>query len=491
MAGRIENPGDFEIEKALLITSRGFEADLIKGKNINSIAIFEDITNTHISGQIFLQNAVALSSIGPIIGQEYLLLKIKTSGFIDSDTMIDYSENALTIFSVQNRKDDKSGIEFLVLNFISSEQVINQRTKINRVLRGSYSKIVTDILLKDLDCRKDLYIEPTAGNKKIVSPNLRPFDIIDMAATESISKEVNSPTFLFFETFRGYHFRSLDSLYVQGPKLTYDAFSDAGLLIHKGGPAGGAVDIEASLKAIIDYDIISGSDSLKNYTSGTYGSKLIVHDIFNKNYQEHTYNLLKNFDDERHIEYYNTGRENPIYNSTKVDKKNTVSDFAARTFVTPTSLKDDTVHTDATHHTSNDTFNIAAQKSHAWLQRRNSQMRQLENGFLVSTLVLGNTVISAGDVVMLDLPLPLADSIKFTDRPDKIDSFFRGAFLIKRIRHDFNVGDGRHDSRMILVKDSITERLDDSGRSEPKGDGGTLTTDFYQNLGLAQLGQWI
>jgi len=152
------------------------------------------------------------------------------------------------------------------------------------------------------------------------------------------------------------------------------------------------------------------------------------------------------------------------------------------------------VYTDATHHTSENNHPFAAQKSHAWLQRRNSQMRQLENGFLVNTLVLGNTVISAGDVVTLNLPLPLANSIEFKDghNPDKLDSFFKGAFLVKRIRHDFSYGDRRHDSRMILVKDSITERLDDSGSSEPKkASKGTLTTDFYQNLGLAQLGQWL
>ena len=491
MAG-ISNPGDFEIEEAVLITSRGMEVDLVKGQNINSITIWEDITQTHVSGQIFLHNAVALSSIGPIIGQEYLKLKIKTAGFVNSDTMVDYSENALTIYSVETRMDDKSGIELLILNFITSEQVINQRTKINRVLKGAYSDIVTDILKNDIDCRKDLYIEPTDGNKKIISPNSRPFDIIDMAATESISKEVKSSTFLFFETLRGYHFRSLDSLYIIGPQLRYDAFSDAGLKVHKTGSAKGSVDIEAGFTSIMDYEIINGSDSLLNYTLGTYGSKLIVHDIFNKNYQEFEYNMLKNFDNEHHIEYYNTGRETPIYNSTMVDEENrSVSDFPARTFVTPTSLKDDTVYTDATHHTSENNHPFAAQKSHAWLQRRNSQMRQLETGFLINTLVLGNTVISAGDVVMLDLPLPLADSIQFTDRDDNLDSFYKGAFLIKRIRHDFNHGAGLHETRMILVKDSITEILDNSGPPEPKGKGGTLTTDFYQNLGLAQLGQWL
>ena len=485
MAGDITNPGDFEMEKAILITSRGMEVDLIKHNMINSIAIWEDITQTHVSGQIFLNNAVALSSIGPIIGQEYLLLKIKTAGFEEPDTMIDYSENALTIHSVQERIDDKSGIELLILNFITSEQLTNQRTKINRVLKGSYSDIVYNILINDIDCHKDLYIEPTDGNKKIISPNSRPFDIIDMAESESISKEVKSPTFLFFETLRGYHFRSLDSLYATPPQLRYDASSDAGLKVHKKGRGAGSVDIFAGLTSLIDYEIINGSDSLVNYTVGTYGSKLIVHDIFNKNYQEFTYNMLKNFDDERHIEYYSTGKQNPIYNSTIVDKEKNknVSDFPAITFVTPTSLKDDTVYTDETHHTSENNNPFSAQKSQTWLQRRNSQMRQLENGFLVSILTLGNTVISAGDVVMMDLPLPLADSFEFTDRKDRLDSFYKGAFLIKKIRHDFKIGDGIHESRLILAKDSIPEKLEGTGPSEPKkGSRGTLTTNFYQNI---------
>ena len=62
MAG-IPNPGDFEIEVAEIITSRGVEQNLIA--NIISITIFEDINTTAVSGQIFFSKAFALSSVGP------------------------------------------------------------------------------------------------------------------------------------------------------------------------------------------------------------------------------------------------------------------------------------------------------------------------------------------------------------------------------------------------------------------------------------------
>ena len=112
MAGDISNPGDFEIEKAVLWTSWGLQQDLTP--NIISITIYEDINSSAISGQIFFQDAYALTSVGPLIGQEYLQLKIKTAGFDNPEAMIDYSENFLTITSVNNRTDDKNGIEYII-----------------------------------------------------------------------------------------------------------------------------------------------------------------------------------------------------------------------------------------------------------------------------------------------------------------------------------------------------------------------------------------
>ena len=46
-----------------------------------------------ITGDILLQDSFALTSVGPIIGQEYLKLKIKTPSLTDKDEIIDFTEN--------------------------------------------------------------------------------------------------------------------------------------------------------------------------------------------------------------------------------------------------------------------------------------------------------------------------------------------------------------------------------------------------------------
>ena len=91
-----------------------------------------------------------------------------------------------------------------MLNFISSEIVKNQRTKVLQTLKGSYSDIVKNMLINYVNCKKDLYIEPTVGVKKIISPNIRPFDVITMAMNESVSAQGKGgtggdPTYLFFD----------------------------------------------------------------------------------------------------------------------------------------------------------------------------------------------------------------------------------------------------------------------------------------------------
>ena len=57
-------------------------------------------------------------------------------------------------------------------------------------------------MLNEVRCKKDMYIEPTAGIKRIIAPNVRPFDIIRMAARESISNFFSNRNYQFFETFK-------------------------------------------------------------------------------------------------------------------------------------------------------------------------------------------------------------------------------------------------------------------------------------------------
>ena len=221
--GKIESVGDFELLIAIITTSSGLEVDI--SSSIINLTLYEDTTMTSVSGEIMLQDAFALSNIGPIIGQEYLKLKIRTPSLTEEESTIDFTENVFLINSIQNRAAVGNNVQVYILNFTTSELVKNQRTKISRSLRGSYSDIVKKILTEDLDCKKDIYIEPTSGNKKIVAPNMRPFDVIKMASKESTSKLISYPTvpnYIFYETLKGYHFRSLGSLYAQNSVQDYN-----------------------------------------------------------------------------------------------------------------------------------------------------------------------------------------------------------------------------------------------------------------------------
>jgi len=473
MAG-LNAVGDFELSKAELITSSGMVVDL--SASIINITIFEDTTMSSLTGDILLQDSFALTSVGPIIGQEYLKLKIKTPSITDKDQIIDFTENVFIVNSLESRIEVGNSVTSYLLNFTSSEIIHNARTKISRSLKGSYSDIVK-IMLGEVNCKKKKYIEPTSGSKRIVAPNIRPFDVIKMAMKQSISKFTQKSNYLFFETLKGYHFRSLQSLYAQSSTQTYTTFI-AGSSIENG-----TVNIQKELANVLDFEIIENPNSIVNYTGGTYASNLIVHNIYSKSYKKYTYGIFNEFRNENHITQYHKKNKTdfPIYSHVMVDeKKRTVQDFPARTFVTSTSSLNDI---DAENSTENNTFPFTPQNTQDWLQRRVSQKIQLEQGLLVNILTHGNTIVSAGDIVKLDLPFN--SSLK-TTKNEKNDRFYKGMFLVKRLRHDFDFGEKKHKTHLTLVKDSLEETLDgpeNNPEPKPKKFGGLVEDreDFYPN----------
>ena len=70
----IQEPGEFQLLDARLKTSTGLNVDI--AKSIVGITIFEDLFSSTISGSIAIQDSINLASVGPLIGQEYLFLKL-------------------------------------------------------------------------------------------------------------------------------------------------------------------------------------------------------------------------------------------------------------------------------------------------------------------------------------------------------------------------------------------------------------------------------
>jgi len=457
MAEGLAGAGQFKIDVASILTSSGLEVNILP--SIIAITLYEDTELMTVSGNILMQDSGNLASIGPIIGQEYLKLKIRTPTFKDETVIIDYTENAFVINTLQGRSDIGNNVQGYLLTFVTQELVKNQRTRVNSVLRGSYSSIVQNMLENYIGTKKDIYTEPTARNKKIITPNISPFDVITKAMKESVSKRNNNTSYMFFENLRGFHFRSLASMYAQKSKLSYTT-SVAGSKVGKAG----VIDVLADLQTVLGYEIVGNSNSIANYTLGTFGSKLIVHDIFNKKYSTHIYNHLDNFDKESHIVGTNPltkGKiDYPIYSATPVDDAGSrVSDFPFRQFMFPTSIKDVNAFSDSTFNTSDNSYPFSANVPHTWIQKITSQKTQLKLGFLLDVVAHGNTLLNAGDVVEMSLPYKAA--LK-TSKKETEDRFYKGPFFVKKITHNFDSSNDKHTMILLLAKDSLEEELVDA-----------------------------
>ena len=293
-----------------------------------------------------------------------------------------------------------------MLNFASQELIKSQRLKVTQSLAHTWSDIVKKMLtdIKYLNTKKMIDLEPSIGIKKFVSPNMRPLDVIALGMKQAISKYKGTPTYLFYETLKGFNFRTLTSLYNNPTLMEYTPLSAGTNIIPDGQPGAGSVDVFKDLSTILDYDIIPTNNSIASLRTGMLGSKLITHDIISKSYETKTYNYHDNWENESHIVSGVTeGKPDfPLVSHVLVTEEGLrVSDFPSRTFLMPTSTSGGV---DSQHLTENNTQPYMAYDPHRWTQQRNSQMVQLENALQVNILVHGNTLVNVGDKVLVIIP---------------------------------------------------------------------------------------
>ena len=429
----LRSGGEFNILQCDLILANGQLNNLRSA--VVGLTIFESINQFAITGTITIQDSYNLASYGPIIGQEYLKLKIATPNLKGGENTIDYSSNPLLITAVDDREEIGNGVQATTMSFCSREFVINQRTRVRRTLVGSYSDIVETMLYTDLDSDKELYSEPSADNKKIIAPNAKPFDVVSIAMKNAVSEKFNQSTYFFWESTSRFNFRTLGNMYAQNPVMKYES-TLAGTRTQNG-----VRDIMAELSAIEGYRITSSPDTVWNYSTGIFSSELIVHDIISKSYQKHIYNYSDNFSEEQHLGTKPLATNDPDGIS--------VSSFPSKQYLKPTVG----IGTDQSF---NDEFYQYAYGSNKLelMQSRNSQLSMLESALQLSIDVVGTTVVKAGDIVQITIPS--VSAVK-TTKNETEDMLYNGNFLIRSLRHDFDISNSKHRMSMNVTKDAISK----------------------------------
>ena len=471
----LQRAGDFFIESAVITTSQGIKLNILP--QIMHLEINENIQLNSVSGNVLLSDTIDIASIGPIFGQEYMSLRIHTAGVQESALSVDFTEELFHITSLTVRAPTgQPNVQALLLEFTTHELVKNQRVKLNRSFEGTCSDIVENILKNELKTKKKLFIEPSDGIKKYVFPNIDPFTAINMIKREAVTVSDGAPTFMFYEDLRGYHFRSLSSMYERAISQEYNP----SVVGSKAGTK--PIDSFNDMRSILGMHITGNGDTLLGTFAGEYGSKLTVYDTYCRRFKNYTYNYLDSFKTEQHISTEDkvtsgSGKDDfPLISATPVENNSRISDFPAKTFLRSTANKVTPGEVENTNddpgisiqHTNDGRYTFNSTRPETWLQRRQSQIVQLENGISAKIEVHGNVMVQCGSIIKFDLPLASWAEIKGNE--DRIDKFFRGRFLVKAIRHDFSVDSNKHEMVLDLIKDSLPsslQKLDKAIETQP------------------------
>ena len=477
----VQFAGEFKLETCEIISSAGVVADITL--SIVEINLFESIFASSLTGSIILADTNNLTDNLPIIGQEYISLKIVTPGLEQTEQVIDFTKNVFCLYEVGNRQSASVGSEVYELKFCSPELLRNERVRVSKSFEQTTDQIVKAVMEnpKYLNTRKKVYLEPTLGIRKILSPNYHPFQLIQNLAREAMATADESPHYLFYENIFGFHFRSVQSLYSQGSQGEYHV-GDIGKREEFGN------EQEQNYKRAIDFSIPNRNNSIADIKGGMLGSTIIMHDIYNKRYQKTMFKYFEEHDKYMRIE----SSYAPKYNNVLIDDENTVENFTdARIHLHPTSITEKDLDAQyvkvpptveelieqgvdrglavaavekeeqLAEEGNNDYISNRANK---WLLHRNQRMHELNTGMTVNMSIHGNTTVTVGQVIEINVPISGLDHEGVGQ--SKLQS---GLYLISKIRHTFSQPTRTHMISLQATKDSYPIGLESKGSGkEPK-----------------------
>ena len=213
--------------------------------------------------------------------------------------------------------------------------------------------------------------------------------------------------------------------------------------------------------------IISNNDILTNTKLGIYSSKMIVHDIYNKNFSVKTFSYKDEFDKKVDIENLGGSKGHPLFpvNSILDEDNNKISDFSDANLTVQSTSADGNIFATSTYPNHRTPYGKTNPKED--ILNRFSKIALLNNGVKHFLEVVGNTVLEVGQIITLKIP-------KNQTHEKFYDEKLSGNYMITELHHFFSEGgDRKHRIGMTIVKDSIKDGYPDALPKMPKGRGAT------------------
>ena len=455
---QIQYAGEYIVDECLLCTVGGLELDL--RDQLANVTIYEDIFTNSITGSISFVDTNNLTANASIVGQEKLKLVLVTPNASDDtsrDMAINFSDQPLHVYQIKSSANINDRTKTFELAFTTNEIMRNNRIRVCQSYTGEPAKEIIKKVIRDpelLNSKKEFYYEETTNLFQMIAPNMRPFDFINTVAKRCLSKEYDfAPTFLFYETVKGYFFRTIDGMMDRkNPRMVFKEVT----------PQDDIGNVGRNLTNILSYEIMNSTDTLLNTRAGMYNSDLLLVDVFNKSYKHHEYKYLEDFDKQIHADEFNKyGSEKaPIASEAPDQYGNLISDY-------PQSI----LHVQTIERETKDgLFDPSTGEPNdyrgtdLWLQKRRSRFTSLDAAISLRVKVPGNTTLQAGDLVGISLK-------NQTGSQSASDPYLTGRYLVRTLKHDFKKGAGKlmHEIHMDCIRDTVQVAYPSAGVTASDG----------------------
>jgi len=470
----IEFAGDYDCKNIFLHDHTGEKVDILQVTD--ELNIYESIYKSALTGSIVITDAQNLISKLEIQGMERLSFVIRTPGATDDRDIVNASEisgHPFHIYKITNRVQIAPGTLRYVLHFGSREFMRNIRTKVSQAYDGRLDRAVYAMFLDEnyLDSKKTLTFEPCGNSDKFTIANMRPFDAINMIAKRALPEKSNGVGYYFYETTKGYHFRSWENMCVsQGRhrRPTKQIFYYAPINVKD--DADVPNKIEYDYKLVESYEFINNvHDTAANAAIGTYGHRVISYNFYDKSFTESDYNYHTQFGITRHTDDQTSrfdSKKFAVSQSFVDEDDRRISDY-------PESRISLQGTTQFAHNDETGAYGLDVLEDGRKLGQAVAQQQQVLQGTALKLVIKGQSYIEAGDVI--EFKMRAVD--EKNDKGEE-DRQFSGRYIVTKVRHQINPT--KYVMILECAKDSVKTGYLTSYEKIPRNKNIPTLRDAYQ-----------
>lgn len=362
--------------------------------------IYEDIFEHVMTCDISLKDLTSVPEVLPIVGDETIVIKYNTG--IGSDQYI----LKFKCYKMNNRTPFSETEHVYSLHGVSDELYMDMFTSADKFFVGETASSIAQSVFDEYlsGGGKSIEVEESTNLMTITSAGHSPFELINLVSSEAQAAKYQDASFyVFYETHKGFYFKSLNSLLEGEPVEKY----------HLADPSGPSAN-EQDAASIKRYQMITGvsfDDSfnmLKQITGGGMDNNVGFIDPITKTYKEMSFSYTNKEDFSKLTFSKNAGKP-VVSDAGPLAEKISGKTSSGHSRLIPTDwnyaesdfgdIQDfNQLITEGT-----DPHKFHGSKKFNFYQNSIAMVNSL-NDYVVNLVLPGNSKLTAGDIIEVYLP---------------------------------------------------------------------------------------